>query len=248
MTLKKVVRKSLSEAVFDQLSEEIVHGNMEPGQRLPAERELCEALGVNRGACREALQRLAQAGLISIQHGGSTKVLDYRASGGLDLLGRLLFRPDGGFSIQVARSILEMRAALGPDIAALCARRAKPELKGQLREVVTALSAAGEDLNQRQLLGMRFWDLLARGSGNIAYQLANNTLRKTYEKIRHVLTELMRDELLDHKSHQAIAEAIFRGDDLSAKHVTRGLLEKGTSRMLQFLARFEKAQNKESKT
>ena len=59
---------------------------------LPSERRLAEVLGVSRPAVREALQRLSQAQLVEVRHGGSTTVRDFRTFGGLDLLPRLLVR------------------------------------------------------------------------------------------------------------------------------------------------------------
>lgn len=56
--LKPVRKQSLSDAVFTQLRDQIVSGALAPGEPLPAERLLCEALGVNRGSVREALRRL----------------------------------------------------------------------------------------------------------------------------------------------------------------------------------------------
>ena len=53
---------------------------------MPSERTLAEELGVNRHAVREALKRLQQAGLIRIAQGGATRVLDWRQSGGLEVL------------------------------------------------------------------------------------------------------------------------------------------------------------------
>src|SRR5690606_35075453 len=131
--LEPVSRSSLSDAVFDQISQQILSRRVEPGAALPPERELAKALGVNRGAIREGLKRLAQAGLIEQRHGGVTTVLDYRRHAGLDLLTRLLVTPDGEPDRHVARSIMEMRAALGPDVARLCAMRADPQLGGLLR-------------------------------------------------------------------------------------------------------------------
>ena len=60
MQLQRIAKRTLSDEVFEQLSREIVQGRMAPGAALPAERELCETLGVNRGALREALRRLSQ--------------------------------------------------------------------------------------------------------------------------------------------------------------------------------------------
>ena len=92
---KPVEKKSLADAVFEQLREEIVTGRMEPGEALPAERMLSDMLGVNRGAVREALKRLEQARLVTIQQGGSTRVLDFKETAGTDLLAALLMRTDG---------------------------------------------------------------------------------------------------------------------------------------------------------
>ncbi|MCA9719217.1 MAG: FadR family transcriptional regulator, partial [Myxococcales bacterium] len=50
MPFRPVTRRSLSDDVFEQLLDQIVHGKMAPGDKLPAERALCEMLQVNRGA------------------------------------------------------------------------------------------------------------------------------------------------------------------------------------------------------
>src|SRR5690348_9206426 len=114
MPLQPVARQSVSDAVFEQLRDEILSGRLTPNEALPAERTLTEVLGVNRQAVREALKRLHQAGLVEISHGGSTRVRDYRSSAGLDLLETLLIAADGSIDARVARSIMEMRACIGP--------------------------------------------------------------------------------------------------------------------------------------
>ena len=72
--LEPVARSSLSDAVFDQLAQQILTERIEPGEPLPPERELAKALGVNRGAVREGLKRLAQAGLIEQPHTSAGRV------------------------------------------------------------------------------------------------------------------------------------------------------------------------------
>lgn len=243
MGLRRIAKKTLSDEVYEQLSGEIVEGRFGPGVNLPAERQLCEMLGVNRGAIREALKRLAQAGLVSISQGGGTKVLDFRRNAGLDLLGRMLFHRDGSVNLEVARSVMEMRSALAPDIARLCAQRADSADAAVLRQVVGRMDEAArrDDLAELQDQSLRFWDALVRGSGNIAYELAFNTLRETYDQLREVLVQVMADEIRDVKSHRTIAEAVARGDDLSAKHVAAGLMEKGTRRVLELVAALQDA-------
>lgn len=248
MVLQRIAKKTLSDEVYDQLSGEIVEGRYGPGISLPAERQLCDMLGVNRGAVREALKRLAQAGLVSISQGGGTRVLDFRRNAGLDLLGRLMFRRDGTIDIGVARSVMEMRGALAPDIARLCARRADAADAAVLRQLVKQMEAAAatDDLAELQGLSLRFWDSMVRGSGNIAYELAFNTLRQTYEQLRELLVQVMADETRDVASHRAIAEAVGRADELSAKHVAAALMEQGTRRVLELVAALEDVQRRGS--
>ncbi|MCH9681779.1 MAG: GntR family transcriptional regulator, partial [Deltaproteobacteria bacterium] len=50
MSLRRIAKRTLSDEVYEQLSGEIVEGRFGPGISLPAERQLCETLGVNRGA------------------------------------------------------------------------------------------------------------------------------------------------------------------------------------------------------
>jgi DNA-binding FadR family transcriptional regulator len=241
MALQRIARKTLSDEVFEQLTEEIVRGRVAPGSSLPPERTLVEMLGVNRGAVREALKRLAQAGLVSIQQGGGTTVLDYRRSGALDLLGSLLFHGDGTVDFKVARGLMEMRQALAPDIARLCARRARPEVVAQLHGIVAAMADATGDLERLQTLSLEYWDELVRGCDNIAYELAFNTLRETYDRIRGALVHVLADEVRDLESYRSIARAVERGDDVAAKHVAAAMVEHGTHRMLELIAALEGA-------
>lgn len=243
MSLQKVPRRTLSDEVFEQLSTEIVNGRIRPGSSLPPERALVEQLGVNRQAIREALKRLAHAGLVSIQQGGGTRVLDFRKSAGLELLARLLLHGDGSIDLRVARSIIEMRAALAPDIARLCARRATPHAAERLRGVVTSMEAArgtNDELDRLQVLAIAFWEELVRGANNIAYELAFNTLKDIYDRIRSVLASVMADEVRDVDAYRSIAEAVARGDDVAAKHVAAALVEHGTHRVLVLIAVLER--------
>lgn len=238
MALQRIAKRTLSDEVFEQLLREIVQGRMAPGKALPAERELCETLGVNRGALREALRRLAQAGLVSIAQGGSTKVLDFRRNAGLDLLSQVLFSDGGTIDLHVVRSLMEIRAALAPDIARLCARRASPQQIVELLDTVDQIDAAAkaDDLPKLADLSLAFWDVLVAGSDNIAYVLAFNTLRATYETVREALVHVMSDELSDVAAYRSIAEAVARHDDVSAKHVASALIEHGTHGMLELIA------------
>ena len=57
------------EDVIQQVENAILGGELQPGDRLPSEREFRQMLGVGRGTLREALRVLEQKGLIEIRTG-----------------------------------------------------------------------------------------------------------------------------------------------------------------------------------
>ncbi len=227
---KPVERKSLSDAVFEQLRDQIVSGEMEPGSALPSERVLCEMLDVNRGAVREALKRLDQARLISIQHGGATRVLDFRETAGTDLLAELLMRSNGEVDFEVARSMMELRTALGSDIARRCAT-SDPSVAVGLRQIIAQMRSLKRDVEALQRLDMAFWQAVVLGSENIAYQLAFNSIRDVHERFGAVMSQIMNDELRDIDAHERIANAIEAGRGEEAEIEARDLLARGEARV-----------------
>jgi DNA-binding FadR family transcriptional regulator len=239
--LRPVLRRSLSDAVFEQLRDEIVRGGLQPGAPLPAERVLCETLGVNRGAVREALRRLEQARLVSVRHGGTSQVLDYRQSAGLDLLSDLIVGSGGELDTHAVRGVMEVRSAVAPDIARLAALRAGPEIVTAIDGVVTQMRSERDDAARLQHLCLAFWDALVEGSRNLAYRLVWNTLRVTCEQCLPLLTEVLSEENGDLATHVAIAAAVRRGDAPAAQARAQALVRRGEAAMGRALDALEAA-------
>lgn len=237
--LERVARQSLSDAVFAQLRDRIVGGELPPGSALPAERILCQELGVARGAVREALRRLEQARLISVRHGGTSHVLDFRSSAGMDLLLDLGLTRGGEVDTRVMRGIVEMRSALAPDVARLAAQRRGPAAVPALRDVVARMNEASGDLLQLQRLSQEFWTQLVAASDNLAYQLAFNTLREIYERSWELLRPVLADELTDLKSYRALVRAIERGEPAAAEKTARSIVRLGEQGITKVLDRLD---------
>ncbi len=235
-TLKPVRRQVVSESVYEQLRDQIVRGRLQPGAALPAERVLCEALGVNRSAVREALKRLEQARLVSVRHGGSSRVLDYRNTAGLDLLGTLVASADDNFDPMAVRSVIEMRCLMAPDVARLAVERSPRELSASLADIVEAMEEAGDDVEELIGLAREFWECLVNASQNIAYRLAFNCLQESYDKCPGLFTELLTSEAAELDSYAAMADAARRRDARAAEASARKLLQ-GSERALDVLLR-----------
>lgn len=130
-----VKRQKLSDQVFDQLWQMIVSGELAPGDSVPSERMLMENFAVGRPAVREALQALANKGVITISHGERSRVNDLSATMALrqvDDIAKLLLsaEPSNVEHLRQVRKILEAGTV---QIAA--ANRNDDDLR-QLRQLV----------------------------------------------------------------------------------------------------------------
>lgn len=92
-----IVRRKLSDEVFARLKRLITSGELNPGDEMPSERELMERFGVGRPAIREAMQALANMGLVAISHGERAKVLKLTAES-------ILKQVDGAAKIMLSSS------------------------------------------------------------------------------------------------------------------------------------------------
>ena len=226
MVLQPIRRRSVPDDVFEQLVAEVTGGGLGPGEALPSERRLAEVLGVSRPAVREALQRLAQAGLVDVRQGDATTVRDYRRSGGLDLLPKLLL-PGGELDLSVAKSILEARLLIGPKVAELAAVRGLLDVAA-LRATVRALEAS-DDAVERQRQALEFWEQVVDAASSIAFRLMFNSLRAAYEPTLDALAALMADEVDQIEMYDAVVDALEAGDGLLARKRAEELLDPATN-------------------
>jgi GntR family transcriptional repressor for pyruvate dehydrogenase complex len=209
----------LPDVVYAALSERILSGRLAPGDALPSERLLSEDFGVNRHAIREAMKRLQQAGLVRVSHGGATRVLDWRSTGGLDLLVQLGHA--AGPVPELVRSAVEMRLSIGVDAARRCAERAPAPLLEELEALVAVEPESdGEAADAYE----RLWDLVVRGADNLAYRLALNSLIVVGGGFDLRTRSL--PEARDHEAVAALVDAIAAGDAERAGQAAGDLLER----------------------
>jgi DNA-binding FadR family transcriptional regulator len=234
MPLKPVARRLVPQDVFDQLLGEVVDGALSAGEPLPSERRLAEVLGVSRPTVREALQRLSQAGLVDVRHGGSTTVRDYRTSAGLDLLPRLLVR-QGRLDASVARSILQARQSIAPAVAVLAAESpTSQESATGLRAALTTLEQA-EDSVDRQHAALAFWDAVVDAADSLVFRLLFNSLRLAYVPAIDALGPVMEAEVDNLADYRALTDAVLDGDPEAARRHSEDLLRPATEALTRLL-------------
>lgn len=140
-----VTSTTLPQAVADHLRKLIHRGEVSPGERLPAERELAEQLGVARISLREAIKLLRADGYVEVRRG---------ASGGTYVTE--LQRPAEAWRARMRAQvgeiddILDLRIALETETAVLAARRHSDADLETLQRSIAALRGVDGRTSFRQ--------------------------------------------------------------------------------------------------
>ncbi len=105
----RVTRQRLYEQIVHQLLEHIDGAGLQPGDRLPPERELAISLGVSRASLAQALVALEVLGTISVRHGEGTVIVEHPDE--RQLIAALRDHRDRLPEVIEARSALEVKLA-----------------------------------------------------------------------------------------------------------------------------------------
>ncbi|HEU4657489.1 MAG TPA: FCD domain-containing protein [Capillimicrobium sp.] len=206
-----------SAQVREQLEQAIARGDYAPGDRLPSERELSEMFGVSRVSIREALRSLEAVGLVEVRHGAGTIVLDSSQRATRDL--SRWMRANRGEVLE----LLRVRAALDELAAAEAAERQDESDLAAIRAAQDAFAEAAEAEDRGRLsdLDMAFHLAVAQASGS---QLLANLLTELHGHLAESRAVFFGPEgraKVSAAEHEAIIDAIERGDDAAAREAIR---------------------------
>src|SRR3954464_15296985 len=135
--LGPVARSSVVDAVADRLRNEILAGRLAAGSRLPSERGVSLALGVNRLTLRAALARLEAMGLVTTRHGSGTEVSPWRERAGLEALPMVMgsLDPNEPAWLELLSALRKVGRILAVEAVALAAERHTPSDLATLRTI-----------------------------------------------------------------------------------------------------------------
>ena len=140
-----------SSLVVAELERRILSGELPPGERLPTESELCEALAVSRSVIRDAIRTLAARGLVDVRQGRGMTVAKPDTNAFGHALMVLLSR--AGLTMG---EVVDGRGELESSLVGSAALRGGPEdwglLEASLEKFSQAVDASGwEEARQSHL-------------------------------------------------------------------------------------------------
>ncbi|SDJ26710.1 GntR family transcriptional regulator [Lutimaribacter saemankumensis] len=191
----------MAKEISKQLTEMIVRGTYRPGDRLD-EQSLADQFSVSRTPVREAIVKLASAGLVQLRPRRSALVRRMSEA-----------------------ELSEAFEAMG-EIEGLCASYAAQRLSEAQRLRLKALMQISEqacrdgDATQAQDMDNEFHELIHSGVRNwMITSVARETRLKVspYSAIGFIFDSEVIDLSVPHKQHCAIADAILAGDAAAAR-------------------------------
>lgn len=197
----KIVPEQLERRVYERLRDQILNGELRPGDQL-VEARLASELGVSKTPVREALIRLQRDGLVHAE--------PYR--------GARVMSP----SEEDVREILELRLALEVHIARELAERRPPEVLRELEATIVQGRRALSAGRRRRVLASltEFSDIMAAASGNARLARVLGELRSVLLLIASTSLRARGREERSLDEHELILKALEAGDADAAARAT----------------------------
>jgi DNA-binding FadR family transcriptional regulator len=215
MRLQAVEPRRLYRQIADQIRTLIGNGDVAPGARLPAERDLARQLGVSRPSLREALIALEVEGLLDVRVGSGIYVAQGDGRGeGIEIAGA-----SGPFEVIRARWMIEgecaaLAAKNGSGAQLRAIRKAHAELRREARRHHNPLDA-----------DRAFHVRIAEATGNSALELVVQTLwdQRVGPLYRALETKLEYPAMAREttEEHDAVLAAILDRDPAAARGAMR---------------------------
>lgn len=209
-----------------RLLEFLLSGELKPGQRIPSERQLAEALQAGRSTVREAIKSLSLLGLLEQRVGDGT----YLSSSTSDLLPQVI---EWGLLLGEKRldDLLEARYYLEVQLTGWAAARRSEEQLTELREIIQRMRDAGDDFDTYVQADIAFHLKLAEASGNsvLASVLTNvqSLLRAWASRVIRTAGETKTSLAM----HEPILDAVELADGDAARAAMTAHMDRATARL-----------------
>ena len=214
-----IENKRVFQHVVEQIQQMIFSGDLNIGDKLPSERDLCVQLSVGRTSVREALRALEVTGLIESRQGEGNFISGSMQDSLLKPMSAMFMLNKG-----TPRDLLELRKTIEVTAARLAAERVNDRDAKKLIQILDDFSQAGLEANKAEL-DKDLHYFIAEMTGNVLIinilAVISNLMEIFVQTSRLKILENPNNQRLLFKNHEDIAEAIIAGDaDAAAKAMT----------------------------
>lgn len=221
-------------ALQADIMELILERDLEAGDPMPTENELCEVLGVGRNTLRESLKVLQALGVIEIRHGFGMFVAPSNfdaLADGLTFRGRLSLRHEGLEALQ----LVDIRQALESGLIGGCIAVVSTEHLARIESAVVKmeeLAVQGELFSEADA---EFHRLLFEPLGNDLLMNLMSVFWQVYRKIHVEIGTGGMDLVKTAAEHRAIYNAVAEKDAATAAVLLSGHFDGIRTKIVNFV-------------
>ncbi len=211
--------RRIFEEICADIREQLISGQLKPGDRLPPERELAAMFSVSRTALREALRSLEIAGLITLRKGskGGAFVLESSAALATQSIRNMMDLGRASLS-----ALLEARMAVEEAVLKLaCERASAADCEAIERNIdeTEALTRAGR-FEERTYTAIEFSTILARAAHNPVLSSIAESMTTVLRTFISIAGPQPHDPVVD--ARRRLLACVRAGDFAAASDTLRG--------------------------
>lgn len=232
MELKQIdpiKREPVATQVARKLVEYLLSGAVEPGARMPSERQLAEAFGVGRSAMREAIKALSLIGLVEVRQGDGT----YLRKADSALLPEVI---EWGLLLGERRTmdLVEARQELETVIARLAAQR---RTEADIEELTRLLHRMEQIATPAAFVeaDVQFHMRLAEASNNLVLRDIHASVQALLRAWIGRVMSTGSSHMISYQEHVPILEAIVLGDPDMAERAMQAHMASAAGRLRETL-------------
>lgn len=229
MNTQPVVRRKLADEVRDRLLAMIRSSELQPGDRLPSERELMDRFAVGRPSVREALQSLGSAGFIEINHGERARVAVPDTRTMFDRIGETMLH-----LLQTSPTTLEhlkeARILFEVGMVKMAAQNATADDIQRLEAALECQRGSLNDVPEFIKGDMAFHTAIASITRNTVCVILSKAMLDWLFNFRRDLLRLPGSEFITLAEHQRLLTAIAAHDESEAEQAMQDHLTRANER------------------
>ena len=221
----KISAPSLKEICVQEILTKILSGELKPGDRLPAERELAEVMGISRSSVNQGIMELENMGFLTITPRRGTVVNDYRANPTPQSLAAVMRYSSAQMEQSLFGDLMNTRLLIEVECARLACTNIYDTTLAKMHALVEQLAQEPEDPTE---VLYRFHYLLTAASGNSVYAM----IYRGFETVLCTLIRQhysMRSEDIKETAllHGQLLEAIEQKNEQTAQELAKKILAQG---------------------
>ena len=222
-----VPRSRLYQHIVRQIQDLIADKHLQPGDRLPGERELAVNLSVSRQSVREALKVLDYLGIAKVRPGGGTFVATTPPTP-LDPSVYSLFSEH-----RFLLDLLEARRIIEEDIVHLAARRSTREDLEAMEKFLAARASELATGEHDVASDLAFHEMLAEATGNTVLLSVMRHLNEMWVQVREKTGRKRTSPYTALHFHRQILTALRRREPAAARRALRRHLDAMRAEMME---------------